>query len=84
MLMIGGLPPPDAVAKLIAEYPRERDSLVRVCMQTLGNSYVQQVIKASAQQPQAKAAEQAKPADAAAQLQPQMGATHDDATQKMK
>ncbi|MEO8846460.1 MAG: hypothetical protein ABI704_33115 [Kofleriaceae bacterium] len=84
MLMIGGLPPPDAVAKLVAEYPRERDSIVRVCMQALGNSYVQQVIKASAQQAPAKPAEAARPAEAAAQVQPQPGAAHDDAAQKAK
>ncbi|HEY6037845.1 MAG TPA: hypothetical protein VIV58_26380, partial [Kofleriaceae bacterium] len=71
MLMIGGLPSPEAVAKLVAEYPRERDSLVGVCMQTFGNSHVQHVIKASARQAPAKPVEPEKPAEAAAQVQPQ-------------
>ncbi|MEO8846836.1 MAG: hypothetical protein ABI591_17015, partial [Kofleriaceae bacterium] len=48
MLMIGGMPGPDAVVKLLAEYPREHDAIIYACMTTLGNSYVQQVIKASA------------------------------------
>ena len=79
MLLMGGQPPPDAVAKLVAEYPRERTSIMTVCTQTLGNGFVQQVIKAAAQQPQAQPSAQPKPAEAATPT-----ANHDESAEKIK
>jgi hypothetical protein len=64
MLMFGGVPTPDMVVKLLAEYPREHHSIINACMTTFGNSYVQQVIKASAVATPGKA-----PAVVAPQLQ---------------
>jgi hypothetical protein len=62
MLMFGGVPSPDVVARLLAECPREHDSIIHACMTTFGNSYVQQVIRASAL---------ARPLRAPAELAPQ-------------
>lgn len=66
IMMVGGIAQPDAVVKLLAEYPREHDAIIGACMTTLGNGFVQQVIKAAQQQQQ-----QAKPATAPAPQAPQ-------------
>lgn len=66
--------------KLLADYPREHDAIITTCMTTLGNGYVQQVIKASQQQvPKTAATPQIQPP------QPQDPHTADEAAkQKVK
>jgi hypothetical protein len=60
-LLRRGRPTPEMVAAVVGDFPAERDAIIVLCMQTLGNGFVQQVVRAQPNKPAVQQRESASP-----------------------